>query len=332
VARTLLLLGLVGLAGAGTRAEEPAARLEPFAVRDMNPFVLAYGLPAFEAAELAPAGHARLQLLLDYANNSKRAEAGGESITIDGETYRVAVAVRRGITEWLEVGVEVPFVLHGSGVLDAFIQHWHGFWGMPNEDRADVPNNVLDYSYRDQGQEQAAVRDGVQGLGDIRLSAAATVYRPADGAHEVSLHASLKLPTGDPLRLLGSGSTDAALSVSATERTWSASGITGYGRLGLLVLGDGEVLADRQRRTVIFGGLGLGWRASSWLDLKAQADVHGPFFQSALLQLDATSVQVTFGGAIQFGAATTLDLAVGENIFTDTTPDFLVQVALTHRL
>jgi hypothetical protein len=47
--------------------------------------------------------------------------------------------------------------------------------------------------------------------------------------------------------------------------------------------------------------------------------------------LDSDSVQLTLGGTIYFGRATALDLAVGENLFTDTIPDLLIQIAVTHR-
>ena len=71
-----------------------------------------------------------------------------------------------------------------------------------------------------------------------------------------------------------------------------------------MVMGDGDVLTAQQRHAVAFGGLGLDWRAVGPVDLKAQLDVHGPLYESELLQLDATSVLLTVGGTIHLGAAT----------------------------
>jgi len=258
-------------------------------------------------------------------------DGANESISLDGETYRLALSVRRGLSDRLEVGIEVPLVLHRGGVLDDFIEGWHDALGLTNDERDKTPSNELDYSYRFQGQEAIAIRSGQQGLGDVRLFAATTLHRAEDGSRELSLHGSLKLPTGDSARLLGSGSTDLALSINAVERGLRSYRITGYGRLGLLASGDSDILATRQRHLVAFGSLGLSWRAGGHVDLKAQLDGHGSFYQSELPQLGSNSIQLTVGGTIYFGRATALDLALGENLFTDTIPDLHLNITVSHR-
>jgi hypothetical protein len=329
--RAFLALALIGVAWGQTRAEEPFGPPAPFLVRDMNPFIQVHGLPPFEAAEVTPPRHVQVQLTLDVANSAKLGDVVDESITLDGETYRLALSARLGLSDWLEAGVELPFVFHRQGVFDGFIEDWHGLLGLPDGDRAKLPKNALDYSYRFQGQELVAIRSDQQGLGDVRLFAAASLYRAEDGGRELSLRGSLKLPTGNGARLLGSGGTDLAISLNAVERLWSSSGLTGFGRLGLLALGSGDVLATRQRHAVAFGGLGLSWRPWSRVDLKAQLEGYGPFYQSELPQLGTTSVQLTVGGTIHLGRSTTLDLAVGENLFVDSIPDVVFHVTVSHR-
>ena len=328
----LLLVALPGAAGAVDVDEEPADRPAPFAIRDLNPFIQVFGLPPFDPAELVPAGHARLQLAFDLANNAKLGSGPNESITLDGETYRLALSVRRGFSDWLEAGIELPLVFHRAGLFDPFIKDWHALLGLPNGDRNLLPDNALDYSHRLHGQESVAIRTGQQGLGDIRLFAATPLWQATDGARALSLHASLKLPTGQAAHLLGSGSTDLAVTINAVERGLGSVGLTGFGRLGVMVMSDGDVLTAQQHHAVAFGGLGLDWRAWGPVDLKVQLDVHGPIYESELLQLDATSVLFTVGGSIRLGSATTLDLAVGENLFIDTTPDVVANITLTHRL
>jgi hypothetical protein len=312
----LVLLGLIGMFGGDASADEPADRPAPFLVRDMNPFILVHGLPPFDPAVPAPPHRFQLQAVFDLANNAKVSTGANESITLDGETYRLALLARYGVSERVEVGVEVPLVSHRSGVFDPFILSWHDLLGLSNGDRDTLPDNALDYSYRDQGQEQVAIRSTRGGLGDVRLFAAAAIYRADGGEREVSLRGSLKLPTGDSARLLGSGGTDLALSVDAVER-------------GLGAWGD--VLASRLRRGLVFGGLGLAWRAGSVVDLKAQLDGHGAVYQSELPQLDSTSVLLTVGGTVRFGPAASLDLSIGENLFVDTIPDVVLNLTFSWR-
>jgi hypothetical protein len=313
------------------RAEAPDRAPGPFAVRDLNPFILVYGLPPPEPAELAPASQTRTRIVFDLANGSMLRDGPSESIALDGESYRLALSVRRGFSDRLEAGIEIPFLFHSGGVLDGFIEAWHDLIGLPNDERDRTPDGTLDYSHRAQDLESIAVRSAQQGLGDVRLFAATTLFRAEDGRRTVSLHGSLELPTGDAARLLGSGSADLALSLGAVDRSLRSLRLTGWGRLGLLAIAGGDVLPDRRRPLVLFGGVGLGWRAGSRIDLEAQLDAHGSFYESELAQLGSRSIQLTLGGSVRLGRATDLDLAVGENLFTDTTPDFLVNVAITHR-
>jgi hypothetical protein len=327
-------LAALALAGASCGAAAAAEAVEgpaPFAVRDLNPFIQVYGLPPPDAVEVTPPGRTRLQLLLEIANSYVLRDGAEESISLDGETWRLSFSARHGFSDRVEAGLEVPIVFHGGGVLDGLIEGWHDLWGMWDGDRGASPRNQLDYGYRDGGREPIAVRSAQGGIGDVRLLAGVALFRPEDGSRELALRGSLELPTGDGSRLLGSGSVDAALSVDAVERGLASLGITGFGRLGLLASSDGDVLPERQRHLVAFGGLGLAWRAGGRVDLKAQVDGHGSFYRSELAQLGSGSLQLTVGAAIRLGTATVLDVAVGDNLFVDTVPDFLVNVAVSHR-
>jgi hypothetical protein len=329
--RALVVAALLGATCGAASAGEAAVGPAPFATRDLDPFILVYGLPPPDAVELTPPGQVGVRAVLDVANSFRLANGAEESITLDGETWRLSLSARHGITAWLEAGLELPLLFLGGGVLDPVIAGWHELWGMGSHGRDEAPTGRLDYSYRDRGQELVAVRAPQRGIGDVRLFGAVTLFRPEDGAREVALRGSLELPTGDAARLLGSGSVDAALSVDVVERSLGSHGIIGFGRMGVLASSDGDVLPDRQRHLVPFGGLGLSWRAWDRVDLKGQLDVHGSFYRSELTELGAGAIQVTGGATVALGRATTLDLAIGENVRKDTVPDLGIHVAVSHR-
>ncbi|HHJ80790.1 MAG TPA: hypothetical protein ENJ65_04065, partial [Candidatus Tenderia electrophaga] len=62
----------------------------PFSIKNLNPFILVYGLPVSESAELKTRGSHASAISLDIVNNSMLTSNGGESISLDGETYRLA--------------------------------------------------------------------------------------------------------------------------------------------------------------------------------------------------------------------------------------------------
>jgi hypothetical protein len=305
---------------------------EPFTVRNQNPFILVYGLPGATSSDLLPMGESSLQLRLDSSNHSKTSETPQEQISLDGETYRVAMIYSRGLGNGWQVGVELPVIAQRSGFMDNFIEDWHDIFGLSNGDRESWPKNRLLFSYSRDGVVEAEMSVGSTGVGDLQLQIARRLLISEEGG-QVALHAGLKLPTGDAERFQGSGSTDLALWLSGTApalfEQWR---IGGYLQAGLLLLGEGDLLPDQQRSSVWFGGAGVHWRAWSWLMLKAQLDVHDSFYDSQLAQLGERSFMLTVGGSIPVAqGAGALDLAIGENLTTDTVPDFTLNLAYRHR-
>ena len=88
------------------------------------------------------------------------------------------------------------------------------------------------------------------------------------------------------------------------------------------------MISDDQKRVVYYGSTGLIWHSGHLIDLKAQLDGHSRFYHNQLAQLGRDTIQLTVGGSIHFNHTTRLDIGVGENLFTDTTPDFLINLAL----
>ena len=184
-----------------------------FPVRTHNPFLQIYGLPLFQGAEVLAPSKWAWQSTLDIANHADDASDGGETVTLDGESYYLNVSLRRGFANWLELGVDIPLTAHADGMLDNAIEDWHDLWGMSNAKRLGPPNE-LEFHYAGAGVEPYTLDSGAAGLGDIRLHAAVPVRFSALGAGDaLSVRAGVKLPTGDPDELLGSGAVDTFVAV-----------------------------------------------------------------------------------------------------------------------
>jgi len=306
---------------------------EPFSVRNQNPFILVYGVPAASPAELLPADASSWQLQFDASNHSKTSNSSDEEIILDGETYRTTLSYKRGFGQGLQFGIELPLVSHRPGVMDSFIEDWHDLFGLTNRDRSPWPKNRLLFSYSRDGVVETQMSDGTSGVGDLQLLLSKQLQNSTPGRY-LTLNASLKLPTGDADRLLGSGATDLAFwlggAVPVLSERWR---IGGYLQAGVLLPGESDLLADQQRSRVWFGALGVHWQAWSWLVLKGQLDAASAFYDSDLEQLGGGTVMLTVGGTIPLGdgGRDAIDLAIGENLATDTVPDFTVNLAYRHR-
>lgn len=318
-----LLSCVVLLCGsAGSLASETL--LQPFAVRNLNPFIGIYGVPTMVSTQLAPNGSARMNLTLDVASHFTDNNNASEQIQIDGETYRIAFRYVRGVADGWEAGVELPLIHHSGGMLDGFINRWHDAFSLPTLGRDEVADNQLSFAYSRDGADQVNVQDSTTGAGDVTVFTARQIL--ADERSRLSLHGQLKLPTGDPDRLMGSGGLDVAAWITAS-RSFGGRWL-GAGQLGLAYLGPGDVLTELQRHWVGFASMYLGWRASSAVALKAQLDAQTPVYEdSDFHQLADPAVQITVGGSVRVTKSDFVDFGVTEDeINYDVSPDVTFQL------
>ncbi len=325
--RSLLALILVILPCVSASAEEIA----PFATRNQSPLVAIFGLPAAEDGLIAENDRLLGRLTLDVANNFTGSDTAREFVHLDGESYRLNLALRYGLTQRFEIGADIPWVGHYGGGFDGFIENWHNFFGLSQGGREDFSRNEIDYIYARDGRDPISVTDENEGVGDISLTAAYQLYRTPDAKRALALRAGLKLPTGDDDDLRGSGSTDFSLHVTGRDSASLAHlDITLFGGGGVLVMTEGDVLPDQQNNLVGFASAGFGWQPLGRIALKLQIDAHTSFYDdSALREIDSASAQIVMGGSLFLPAAFTLDLAVIEDIVVDTAPDVVFHAALS---
>lgn len=323
-------LFFAGMQHASAQNAVTAEDITPFFSFNQSPIIQLHGLPAIDSAGILNEGRARYRLVNDLASNYTFKNTTNENLLFDGETNRATFVYALGMGSGWEWGLQIPFVDHDGGSLDGFIEDWHDTFGLPQGGRNTAPHNRLRYVYQRNGVTEFLVDRRVSGIGDVRLTAGKQWSTVAEGTR-LAIRASVSLPTGDSNELLGSGGVDAALWATA-DRTQSWFDFPGslFGGGGLLLMGDGDVLADQQRRFAAFGSLGAGARVLPWMTLKLQADAHTALYDdSTLKQINANAVQLLMGGELRLAKNTRLDLMVGEDITVHASPDVVFHIGLT---
>lgn len=309
----------------------PAAEITPFYTQNQSPVIQVFGLPSIEEPCLVPARKAGLRLIVDHANNFTNDQTPRESILLDGESTRISLDARYGISKNFEVGLAIPYLIEGGGFMDGFIDWYHDTFGFADAGRGQAPKNRLLYQYQKDRRVLLQVDKPSHGIGDLQLLGGLQLYRSASKpSRAISLRTSLKLPTGDSRQLHGSGSTDLSLWITAGEDFRPGIGhMTLFGAGGLMGMTEGDVLKDQQRNWVGFGVLGLGWSPARWIAFKIQANGHTSFYKdSELEQLNGNPVQLTLGGTLAFSENIHLDLGVTEDLLTRSSPDVVFHLAL----
>ena len=304
-----------------------------FGLRNHNPFLQIFGLPTFESAWVAAPGKPTLDIRFDLANHADAGQSSGERLVIDGETYFLTIAYRARVREWLELGFELPFVAHGDGFMDEGIEAWHELFGLSNSKRSG-PGNELNFSYARDGRTLIELSSPASGVGDVRLTAAVPLQqREAPEHFRVSLRATLKLPTGEAARLLGSGAPDLALGVHSSDVIQVMHhGVIVSAFAGVQLLGDSDVLAALQRNTVPYGGVAATWQATERLGITAQLYLQGRYVRSELEELGGKSYQLAVGGNYRpRGGRTILRFAMVEDVSSNATTDFALHFSAQWR-
>ena len=311
-----------------------AVEITPFYTQNQSPLIQIFGLPSIGNPTVLPPNKTDVRMILDYASNYVQDANPRESILLDGESARISVDGRFGIARGFEVGLVIPYIVESGGFLDSFIINYHNTFGFPQGGRDQAPRNRLLYQYQKDGQQKLQINQSSQGIGNIQFNGGFQLYEsPMKPSRAIALRTSLSLPTGDSNQLHGSGSTDPALWITAGDDYKVAIGhFAVFGAAGFMSMTKGNVLPDQQRNGVGFGSLGAGWSPAHWIAFKIQANAHTSFYKdSALRELNATSVQLTLGGTLAFTERITLDLGVTEDLIVNTAPDVVFHLDLRGR-
>lgn len=327
IARGALILGLLAALPIAIAADHGGS------LRNQNPLLQIFGLPPFQSAPIAGVDSNNYNLSFDIVNHAESGSNPLESIVMDGESYFLMLSLRRGFSDRLELGIDVPFVAHAGGFLDSAIENWHDLLGLSNSKRRGA-DDQLGFRYSKEGQTLYELNSTTRSIGDIQLTAAIPLRKSdAEDPLSVSLRSSIKLPTGSVSELSGSGAADFSLGIYASNQyTLWQRGLDISAFAGILLLGDGDILSGLQRNSVPYGGVAASLWLADRFGVAAQLQVEGPYYDSDLEELGGASAQLAVGfdyrlprdGALLHFSITE-DIASG----TTTTPDFGIHFSIS---
>lgn len=317
---------LAGTLATAVACADPG-HVERFPVTNRAPFTALLGLPTGGIG-----GGEALELSWDIASHAVGAQAGGESLLLDGETHAVTLRWQRPLGPRLAVGLELPWVAHGGGFLDRPIDGWHDVFGLSEGIRPELPTGDLRYAWSD-GERTLDVTDATSGIGDLRTAASLRVAGSGRGepGWGLDLTADVEWATGDADHLTGSGGTDIAAGLRV-ESPRPPGGRVGWSAgAGVAWPGDVDLPLPPAAGHILYFDATLAWAAWPSLDLLLQVQGHDAPFDSALDVLGDPALQLGGGLAWRFGDGFSLRFGVFEDLVTDTSPDFATHLALTWR-
>ena len=290
---------------------------EPLVTMNQNPMVLPYGLPLPLPARIASDGAGRYGLVVNWSNTATEESSGRWEATIDAETFDLRLRGEHAFGERWSVMAELPWRSIGGGSLDGAIESWHDFWGLPEGDRKNMPQDRYLIEAQVDGQTVLLYDDDASGIADIPLRVGYQLL--ADEKSAVSAWLSVDLPTGDADDLLGSGATDVVASVAAQSQVaehWQV-----FGQFDVAWLGDGDIVPQYQESWVVAGLAGVTWNAWRALDLTVQLYANSQVFDIPVTGLSGDAVVLGFGGTWRTEHGWRFDIGMNEDVQVEASPD-----------
>jgi len=298
---------------------------------DNGPLTGIFGFPqSTEGGEIAALGQHAWDTSFVIASHNIDETRGSENLRLDGETTRLAFTYRRGISDKVDIGIEVPYLWHQAGNLDSFVDNWHDFLLFTGGGaRANREQDQLEFFYTDSPATLVNISNDADGISDIRVFAGWQLSKSE--RRSTALRFNIKLPTGDSDKLLGSGGTDISLGLASdVVGIWGHEKLNGFYRANITYLGEPDRLSDRYNRLVGQLSFGFGYHLHRNVDLRLQSRIRSAVYDSDTENLGTTSVSLTFGADFRVSDRYRLVFSVGEDVKVGASPDVSFQITLRY--
>jgi hypothetical protein len=312
LALSLLLCTTAAAAQTEAPADDSSWR-RPLRSRNQTPLALLFVYVTPDRAASIGKGALDLDIVFDYSNIIQEQETEHEFLRFDLEYLRTLVALKRGFGHGVELGFEVPFYVYYGGFLDPFVSSFHEAFGLPNLLRGQTPYGLVDYQYRRGDEVVLGGTNSFGAVGDLAFTAKKTLLE--SHPYALSIRAVLKVPTGSPSNLSGSGATDFGLGV-AFERVGAKYGL--YMNASYQFLGTPERFETRDYFSFMAGA---DWRFKPRLAALLQVDSMGPPVRGELMNLNDPGIQLAFGLRYRHSEAFAYEWRLVEDL-SSFSPDF----------
>lgn len=262
----------------------------PLLTRSQNPLYLLFVATPWESPHTVNRGQFETTLNTTFSNIFEYDQTGNTRLNVDMELWRTAIDVTYGLTDQIDVKIEIPVISNSGGFLDPFIQWYHSTLGVPNGGRQFVANGQFTYTLSQNGTTLVNYSSCGLCLSDMSIRFKYQInqdFLPL----EIAIAPILKLPTGAKSHGFGSGRFDGGLAFLA-QKSLKRFHLTT--ELGLGVLGGHEALDPILRSTYFSFGQSLEFQINNAIAVIGQLtgntgvfhDVDGSPLSSVALDLN----------------------------------------------
>lgn len=246
------------------------------------------------------------------------------------ETVRVGLFLRYGLTDRLEIGMEIPMLHRYGGFMEGPIK------GVENATTGlSPPRKALgntSYAFNISNGERTLFKgsEGATGLGDLSFFGKYQLLKETSVLPAMSLRVAVKAPTGDTAEVFGSGHPDAGVGL-ALEKTLTDHWIVYVNVNGVFPTGR---IAGLGLQPVVSGLAAIEYLWTENFSITAQFDYYSPpFHGTGTRVLDKGVTESVLGVSYRILPGLLWQLYGVENLdfITGSAADFTISTLLTYR-
>jgi hypothetical protein len=308
----------------------PVAGAEPLHAHNLHPLYAPLIQFRARSAAIQPPNSIELAFLQSYGNNFflDTAEAGNSEIVaeLDSEAAYTTIAARCGLSPHLELNFSVMAMSHFPGVLDGFLQWYHGLFGFPNADRELRSDYQLRFYLENNNGVILKNQSSFFTLAALQIEPRCLLYSTRNTRVAAGTLLKVPLPVSD--HPLGSGGFDAALQFYIDHDLppfyFTAS-------LGAAYLSRPAYIPPNAFFPFVFPFL----LSSEWAlrpNLSAIVTITGTTspFQTGYGRADKFSSTINFGGRLELGSTDSLQISMSQEFLTFAATDVALHFEWSH--
>jgi hypothetical protein len=303
---TMILTFLLALTAVGLFPATGQAQGLP-SYRPINPVAASRSGLGFEPFREPVPGRWQADAGVEYASTIEYNMLPGSSFFLDSELLRLRATASRDLGRHSFLLIEAELLGAYAGVLDGFLDWYHGLLGIEIPERERRPRNDFLYAADLGGGGPVLRRPGDLFLGDLRVGAG---VRPHPRLQTVF---ALTLPTNTGPAGYGRGSISVAL--LNTLRLPLTPRLLFEGSLSGGYTPSTGPLAGVQRELFAAGSSGLRWRFWGQQSLYGNLFLHSPYYRNAgVPALDQRELSFDFGWILVGNDGRELRIGMAEDL------------------
>ena len=274
-----------------------AARAEldgygPFPVRNFQLIQEMFLGMQGDRAKVLPKGALDIRVELAETSNIFNQTLTNVNAQIKVEQLRAGLFFRYGMTERLELAMEIPMYYRYEGFMNGMISQVERVTSGLSPARQALSKTNFVYNLSLNGQTTFSGGDGDLALGDITLYGKYQLVKEKDWVPAVSLRTAVKVPSGDSGRFFGSGHTNLGIG-AAVEKRFGEKWFV-YGNFnGVFPTGSVSTIPTHPAVTAIGA---VEYLFTPNFGFTAQFDYYSSFFRNTGTDiLDGSVTEATFG-------------------------------------